>query len=420
MIIHNPLLFVLYFTLFFAFINPSFGSAPAAPTTLTLAATAIDSELTLNWNVGVGGGTLNSYTIYCNTAPDCPLPITELASSTTSQTITGLTNGNIYDFTISAIGTDPYLSANATISATPSCGSGVLEFSTSSISIVESNVVTLTVTRTQGTAGFVQVRVDTLVPAQTYTNPDGITRTSRTTGLPNYDFSPLVNNLLIFASGVSTQTLQFATLEDTLFETNEFVDIHLSAPSGGLGACRAVIGSQSPIQVTIIDNGDASVAFTSNEFRGLEGESIQVNATLQSLTDLTSPAYNITEIGVFYRRVGLPDSDAGGNAIYDVDFRASSTNGELTFHGAHTPIEWLADNRTFDIATLQDTLGEDNENILVQLYDPICYCTLSRQEECRDTTMVYDHVNNPVRRKFFIFSPSLCKSIVIFSYPTGD
>ena len=91
--------------------------------------------------------------------------------------------------------------------------------------------------------------------------------------------------------------------------------------------------------------------------------SLKVNAQLQSIVDLSSSAANISEVSIKYKRIGTKNSDAGGSATYDVDFRADTTHGEMTFHGAYTPSEWLDENRTFSVLTLQDSLGEDNENI---------------------------------------------------------
>ena len=365
---------------------------PAAFTAVTIDSAVVNQQLTLNWAVDSGGGAIDSFTIFCHGANDCPADMTNLAPSTTSHSFTGLTNGYPYSFVVVAFNSIGNSTSALSNEATPSCGSGVLEFTASAVSIVESQVVTLTITRLGGSSGFVQVRVDSLTPGQAYGN--GVSKISQTSAIANFDYSPIINNQLIFASGQTQQVLEFSTLNDQLYEKDEIVEIHLSAPSGGLGACRAVVGLLSPVQVTIVDDGDSSIQFTAIEFIGEEGELIQVNATLESATDLTGPAYNISEMGIMYQRVGLSSSDAGGNAIYDVDFRADSTYGELTFHGAHTSAKWMEENKTFSVETRQDGLGESDESIILQLYDPVCYCSMERVSEKVDDTLLVGSVHS--------------------------
>ena len=382
----------------------SFSSAqtlpPNPPTSVAVDPAIVNQQLTVQWATTSNTDTqIESLQIACQGATDCPADVLGLSPSTTSHVFTGLTNGFIYSFTVTAVNSMGNATSDVSLGATPSCGSGVLEFSQSTVSMVESNVIVLTVTRLGGSDGFVQVRLDTLAPKQTY--GVGVVKTSETTATANYDFSPLINNQLIFASGVTQQTVQFASLDDDLFEVDEFVDVHLSSPSGGLGSCSPVVGAQSPIKVTIVDNGDASVAFTANEFSGVEGTIIDANATLQSLVDLSSPNTSIYEVAVKYRRVGDPASNAGGSATYDVDFRADTTVGWLTFHGQDTPSEWLDDNRTLSVLSLQDTIGEDNENIVLQVYDPQCYCSLTRVNESRDTTFDTATLNYGLNASFW-------------------
>ena len=248
---------------------------PNAPNTVTIDDTIVTQQLTLRWVADTSGGSIDSFNINCQGSSDCPAQVTNVAPSETSYVYTGLTNGYLYSFSVTAVNSGGSATSAFSDESTPSCGSGVLEFSTSSVNVIESNLVTLTITRTGGSGGFVQVRLDTLTPGEQY--GVGIVKTSKTTGTANYDFSPLINNQLIFPSGVTEQTLQFATLEDSLYEVNELVEIHLSQPSGGLGACRPVVGPRSPIRVTIIDNGDASISFNKSSFSGLEGSIIDVS-----------------------------------------------------------------------------------------------------------------------------------------------
>ena len=253
-----------------------------------------------------------------------------------------------------------------------------------------------------------QVRVDTLAPGQAYGN--GVSKTSQTSAVANFDYSPIINNQLIFASGVTQQVLQFSTLDDSVYEEDELVEIHLSAPSGGLGACRAVVGPVSPLRVTIEDNGDSSIQFTAPEFVGVEGELIQVNATFETGPDLTGPLYNISEIAIQYKRMGVISSDAGGNAIYDIDFRADSTYGELTFHGAHTSAKWMDENKTFSVETRQDELGEADETIILQLYDPVCYCSMERLFDKADDTLLVGSVRSyALNNTFWVLNETSAK-----------
>jgi hypothetical protein len=345
----------------------------------------VDKQLKVSWVAPsashASATAVVSYTIACRGSASCPATLANVDKSLTTHTFTGLTNGDQYSFQVMALDKDGLNGTSAwSPPGVPSCGSGVLEFSAASYDVVEGKVVVLTVLRRAGAAGFVQVSVNSLVPGVEYA--PGKQSTSSAT--VNSDYSAVANSRLVFSAGTTEQTLQFATLDDDLFEVDETVMVQLSEPSGGAGACRPVVGTTSPTVVVIADNGDRSVSFTQDKFQGVEGTIIQVNATLQSVLDISA---NFTEIAVNYLRDGLPTSELGGKASWDVDFVASTSYGELTFHGAYTPSDWLADNRTFELTTKQDVLGEDNEGIIIKLAEPKCYCSLVSTFDSRDATL---------------------------------
>jgi len=103
----------------FAPLQASLGSPPPTPTGLT--ATAGNQQVTLSWSASVGA---TKYDIYRYRASDQTYPYLGQTTST-SYTDTGLTNGTIYQYKVSALNADNDESAAAgPVSATPAPGGG--------------------------------------------------------------------------------------------------------------------------------------------------------------------------------------------------------------------------------------------------------------------------------------------------------
>jgi len=94
-------------------------TAPSAPT--GIAATAANGSVALSWSSGSNGGAaISDYLIEYSTDGSTWLTFSDGTSSSTSATVTGLTNGTAYSFRVSAINSVNTGSASSVVSATPS------------------------------------------------------------------------------------------------------------------------------------------------------------------------------------------------------------------------------------------------------------------------------------------------------------
>ena len=93
-------------------------SAPAAPT--GLAATAGNTQATLSWTAASNGGSnITDYLVEYSTDNSTWTTFADGTSTSTTVTVTGLTNGTLYYFRVSAINAVNTSSASSTASTTP-------------------------------------------------------------------------------------------------------------------------------------------------------------------------------------------------------------------------------------------------------------------------------------------------------------
>ena len=104
-------------------ITPATGSVPAAPAHLT--ASASNGSASLSWTApsSDGGSAITGYDVFegtsSGTESSTPVNSSPLPASATSYTVSGLTNGTTYDFTVEAVNSVGHSPASNQASATP-------------------------------------------------------------------------------------------------------------------------------------------------------------------------------------------------------------------------------------------------------------------------------------------------------------
>jgi hypothetical protein len=209
----------------------------------------------------------------------------------------------------------------------PPLPAGSLQFSATGFSVAESGAtVTVTVTRTEGSAGAVSVD---------YASSDG----SATAGS---DYMATTGTLS-FDDGVASQSFNVPILDDTLFEGDETFNLNLSNVTGG-----ANLGTQTMATVTIIEDDPPPPA-----------GSLQFSA----------PAFNIVESGA---SVTITVTRTGGSAG-DVTVDYASSNGGATAGSDYTATAGTLDyadgvtSQSFSVPILDDSLFEGDETLNLNL-----------------------------------------------------
>ena len=208
---------------------------------------------------------------------------------------------------------------------------GQFQFSNSAYSVAENGgLLTITVTRTNGSSGAVSVNYAT-------TNGTATAGSDYTAGV----------GTLNFADGETSKTFTVTILNDTVVEGNETFTIALSSPTGG-----AVLGSPTTTTVTITD--DDSIQPGAGKFR------------------LDATAYTVSEgAGTITVTVQRYDGSTGtvtvecythvaGTAPYAGASDYQPTVEVLTFAAGETA-------KTFTVNILQDSLMESAEKFRISL-----------------------------------------------------
>jgi hypothetical protein len=219
------------------------------------------------------------------------------------------------------------------INVTDKDSGGVIRFTTSTLTAVESSTVVLTVTRSGGMAGGVSVPF--------FVTDGSVGGFSARQGL---DFL-LTSGVVFFDEGETSQTIAIPILSDALLEGPESFQVSLSTPSSG-----ATLGTPSRVLVTILDN-EAVVGFERG-FVNAEETTPSVTVTVLRSGPLTAPAT------VQFRTV---EGTGSGNAVPDVDYRPVQKT--LTFApGVAT--------QTVTIQLLNDTTVDGQRTVRLELGNP--------------------------------------------------
>jgi hypothetical protein len=157
---------------------------------------------------------------------------------------------------------------------------------------------------------------------------------------PGTDFTSLTGTVTILA-GDATATIDLTVLDDALLEDNETVTVTLNSVTAG--DADVSIGATNAATVTIADDDMAEVIIAANDPVAAEPtDNGQYTVTLSSISDTdTVISYTVT-----------------GDATAGTDF--TPLTGSVTIVAGDT-------TATIDLATLNDSLLEDDENVIVTL-----------------------------------------------------
>ena len=203
--------------------------------------------------------------------------------------------------------------------------------------------VTVTITRTNGTDGPSEVQVSTANGGNTETD-------DATAG---DDYTALTEEVVMFAAGVASATVNINITDDEDFEVNpESFSVTISRTDN---TGRAVIGDNDTANVTITDNDGAqpgTFSLTSDEAMTAE--------TAGTVTfDVQRTDGSDCRVDVTYTLVS--DTADLGSDFSDADTTAPAESGTLTFNVDDT------DNKTITIALNDDNERESTETFSVEL-----------------------------------------------------
>ncbi|BDA73778.1 hypothetical protein CAL7716_079440 [Calothrix sp. PCC 7716] len=218
---------------------------------------------------------------------------------------------------------------------------GTLAFSRSTYSVNEdgTSVVAVTITRAGGSDGEVSA---TLTPSN-----------GTATAPTDYNSNPIT---VSFADGETSKTVTIPIVDDTVFESNETINLALSNPTNG-----ATIGTQNTATLTILNN----------------------DTPQQGILAFSNPTYSVNEDGtpittVTVTRTGGSDGEVGatislsnGTATAPSDYNSNPIT--VTFASGDTA------PKTISIPITNDTLVEGTETINLTLTSPTGGATIGNQ-----------------------------------------
>jgi subtilisin family serine protease len=221
--------------------------------------------------------------------------------------------------------------STATLTIVDNDPAGTVQFSAPTYTVSEAAAtVTLTVTRTSGTASGVTVR---------YATSDGSATGGATAG-GGVDYLTK-SGTLTFGAGVTSQTLTIAIVNDTVVDSdsNETFTVTLSDAAGG-----ATIGAPETAAVTIIDNDIPNVRFGATSYKVTEGGIASIAVVrANGLGSEVTASYQVT----------------GGTATGDgTDYTLAS--GTITFRAGET-------TKMLPVPTTADTVAEGPETVIIKL-----------------------------------------------------
>ena len=214
---------------------------------------------------------------------------------------------------------------------------GSVQFDSATYSVSEAGgTVTLTVTRTGGSAGAISVN---------YSTANG-TATGGASCAAGIDFVNASGTLNWASGDTASKSFNVTICNDVVFEANETFTATLAGATGG-----ATIGSPNPATVTITnDDPEPPGAIAVNDVRVTEGNTGGANAV-----------FTVTYTGINPASASVDYATANGTALAGVDFLA--TSGTISF--ATGAVQTVA------VPIIGKTLKEANETFFLNLSNPI-------------------------------------------------
>ncbi|MBI3880988.1 MAG: aggregation factor core protein MAFp3, isoform C, partial [Verrucomicrobia bacterium] len=225
------------------------------------------------------------------------------------------------------------LQTNAVLTIVDDDFYGRISFSSAAYSVSEAGVfATITVIRTNGTAGIVSVNF----------------ATGNGSALAGADYTA-TNGVLVFPDGVTIAQFAVLITNDFLVEGNETVNLTLGNVAGG-----ASLGDQPAAVLTIVDDDFyGAFQFSTNAFVANE------SAGAATIT--------VLRVGGSAGTVSVNYATAPGTATVGSDF--TLTNGVLVFTNGVT-------SQSFNVPLFNDNVGEPDETVLLSLSGPAGGATL--------------------------------------------
>jgi hypothetical protein len=214
---------------------------------------------------------------------------------------------------------------------------GTVQFSSATYSVSEAGAsITLTVTRTAGTAGAISVNYST-------TNGTATGGASCTAGIDFVNASGMLN----WADGDSaSKTFNVTICNDATFEADETFIATLAGATGG-----ASIGTPNPATVTITNDDPAPAgSITVSDVRVFEGN-----------TGGAIAAFTVTYSGVNPALASVQYATANGTAQSGLDY--VPVTGTLSFS--------LGTTLTVNVPIIGKGLKEENETFFLNLSNPV-------------------------------------------------
>jgi len=316
-------------------------TAPSAPASLT-AAPASGSNVTLGWNAASdtqqSGGAGLSYNVRVGTTPGASNVVAPLALASgtrlvpkdrnagerTSYTLTGLTPGATYYWSVQAIDSS-FIGSGFATEGSFTMAAPVFTFSAAAYSVGEAgHNATITINRGSLTVGADSVH---------FASANG----SATAGS---DYTT-VDQTVSFAAGETSKTVTVPIIDDSVVESSETVLLSLSSPSSG-----ATLGSPSSATLTIVDN-DRAFAFSSAGYSVNEGDgTAQITINRAGLTSGSDSVQFAT---------------ANGTATAGSDYKAVSKTVSFAAGVTHA---------TVSVAIINNAIHEPNETVRLSLSGP--------------------------------------------------